>query len=402
MRLTTCEQLWESGERETMPQDTAEHDQASNGEPMLLSIEAPLLDVLMEALHLLVGEEGAQGLLEAWGIRPLVCVLDTNILLRDLVHAANMQERTGLIRAAQTGLVRLYASTTVRDEMPEKILLKHREMHFGDPDVALATWDEIYAPLVTFLDPLDLRAESSATKALQLRDRDDVPTARIVELIHPDVIFSEDQDLQAFVTVAKEIWTQVAVALRDHAERGMVDIAISLGGGMVIQVSISSVSLFLRWLCRINRTVLLVLAVSLGVALVIPQSRRFLLRQGQALLDLLLNEQVWESVKAVSDFLLENYHIRQASGEFLALHGRTAHPRTALEYLGMVLARTPVPLRVRRIVEQMEALGYVSRGAHPETYVRQLLNAHPLLFEKTSERHWRLVSHGRADEQDLA
>src|SRR5260370_103794 len=159
MRLTTCEQLWESGEGETIPQDTAEHDQASNGEPMLLSI---------------------------------------------------------------------------------------------------------YAPLVTFLDPLDLSAESSATKALQLRDRDDVPTARIVELIHPDVIFSEDQDLQAFVTVAKEIWTQVAVALRDHAERGMVDIAISVGGGMVIQVSIASVSLFLRWLWSINRTVLLALAVSLG------------------------------------------------------------------------------------------------------------------------------------------
>ncbi len=194
-----------------MTQDTTE--------PVLISRETPLLDVLMEALHLLVGEEGAHGLLEVWGIRPLVCVLDTNTLLRDLVRAANIQERTGLIRAAQTGLVRLYASTTVRDEMLEKIPLKHREMHFDDPDVALATWDEMYASLVTFLDPLDLRAESSATKALQLRDRDDVPTARIVELIHPDVIFSADQDLQAFVTVAKEIWTQVAVALRDHYER---------------------------------------------------------------------------------------------------------------------------------------------------------------------------------------
>ncbi len=385
-----------------MTQDTVEHNQASNGEPVLVPIETPLLDVLMEALHLLVGEEGVQDLLKIWGIRPLVCILDTNILLRDLVRAANMQEKTGLIRAAQTGLVRLYASTTVRDEMPEKIPLKHREMHFDDPDVALAIWHEMYAPLVTFLNPQDLRTSSKTTKALQLRDRDDVPTARIVELIHPDVIFSEDQDLQAFVTVAKEIWTQVAVALRDHAERGIVEIAISVGGGMVIQVSIASVSLFLRWLWSINRTVLFALAVSLGVALVIPQSRRFLLRQGQALFDILLNEQMWESVKAVSAFLLENDHIRKASGEFLALHGRTAHPRTALEYLGIVLARTPVPLPVRRIVEQMEALGYVSRGAHPETYVRQLLNDHPLLFEKTSARRWRLVSHGRADEQDLA
>ena len=394
MRLTPYGQLWNPGERETVMQDTTEYDQASK--------EILVLDMLMEVLHLLFGEEGVQGFLEAWGIRPLVCVLDTNILLRDLVRAANMQERTGLIRAAQTGLVRLYASTTVRDEMLEKIPLKHRQMHFDDPAIALATWGKMYTPLVTFLDPLDLRASSKATKALQLRDRDDVSTARIIELIHPDIIFSEDQDLQAFVTVAKEIWTQVAVALRDHAEHGMVEIAISIGGGMVIQVSIASVSLFLRWLCRINRTVFLALAVSLGVALVVPQSRRFLLRQGQALLDLLLNERVWESVKVVSDFLLENDHIRKASGEFLALHRRTSHPRMALEYLGMVLARTPVPLRVRRIVEQMEALGYVSRGAHPETYVRQLLHAHPLLFEKTSARHWRLVSHGRADEQGLA
>jgi predicted nucleic acid-binding protein len=384
-----------------MRQDTAEPDQASDRKPVLTSRETPLLDVLMEVLHLLIGEEGVQGLLKAWEISPLVCVLDTNILLRDLVRTANMQERTGLIRAAQTGLVRLYASTTVRDEVPEKILLKQREMHFDDPGVALTTWNEMYTPLVTFLDPLNLRTSSKATKALQLRDRDDVATARIIELIHPDIIFSEDQDLQTFVTVAKEIWTQVAVALRDHAESGMVDVAISVGGGIVIQVSIASVSLVLRWLCSINRKVLLALAVIFGVALIIPQSRRFLLRQGQALLDLLLNEPMWESVKATSDFLLKNYQRRKASGKFLALHGRTAHPRTALEYLGMVLARTPVPLHVRRIVEQMEALGYVPRGAHPETYVRQLLNAHPLLFEKTSARHWRLVSHGRADEQGL-
>lgn len=171
-----------------MMQDATEDDQASNGKPVLKSRETPLLDLLQKAL----GEEGTQGLLKALGVRPLVCVLDTNILLRDLVRAANMQERTGLIRAAQTGLVRLYASTTVRDEVLEKIPLKHRKMHFDDPDVALATWDEMYAPLVTFLDPLELRTSSKATKALQLRDRDDVPTARIVELIHPDVIFSED------------------------------------------------------------------------------------------------------------------------------------------------------------------------------------------------------------------
>lgn len=103
-----------------MIQDTAEHDQVSNGKPILTSIETPWLDMLMQTLHLLVGEEGAQGLLKARGIRPLVCVLDTNLLLCDLVRAANIQERTGLIRAAQTGLVRLYASTTVRDEIPEK------------------------------------------------------------------------------------------------------------------------------------------------------------------------------------------------------------------------------------------------------------------------------------------
>jgi predicted nucleic acid-binding protein len=376
-------------------QDTT---QVSNDKPVLISIETPWLDMLMETLHLFIDEEGVQNLLEIWGIRPLVCVFDTNILLRDLVRAANKQERTGLIRAAQTGLVRLYTSTTVRDEMPEKIPLKWREMHFSDPDSALTTWNEMYIPLVTFLDPRDLRASSKATRALQIRDRDDVPTARIVDFIHPDIIFSEDQDLEAFATVAKEIWTQVAVALRDHAECGIVDIMVSVGGGMIIQVSIASVSLFLQWLCRINRMVLIALAGSLGVALVVPQSRRFLLRQGQALLDLLLNEQVWESVKALSEFLLENYQRRNASGEFLASHGRTAHPRTALEYLGMVLARTPVPLRVERIIEQMETLGYVSRGVHPEIYIRHLLNAHPQMFEKTSTKHWRLVSHIRAGE----
>lgn len=353
-------------------------------------------------MEVLIGGEGAQSFLVACGVHPLVCVLDTNILLRDLARAVNKQEKTGLIRAAQTGLVRLYASTTVRDETVEKIALKHHQMHLGDPDGALAIWNQLYAPLLAFLDPQDLRVASKAAAALHLRDRDDVPTAHIVELIHPDIIFSEDQDLQAFETVAKGIWTQVAAALRDHAEGGMVNIGISVGGGIVIQVGIAAVSQFFRWLCHINHGVLLALAVSLGVALIIPQSRQFLRRQGLALLTLFANEQVWVAIKAMNEFLLEHQQRREESGQFLAQHKRITHPRTALEYLCMVLARTPVPLQVRRIVEHMKALGYVPRGAHPEVYVRKLLNTYPLLFEKTSARQWRLVSHRKTNELDLA
>ncbi len=47
-----------------MIQDTAEHDQVSNGKPILTSIETPWLDMLMQTLHLLVGEEGVSGTTE--------------------------------------------------------------------------------------------------------------------------------------------------------------------------------------------------------------------------------------------------------------------------------------------------------------------------------------------------
>jgi hypothetical protein len=73
----------------------------------------------------------------------------------------------------------------------------------------------------------------------------------------------------------------------------------------------------------------------------------------------------------------------------------------ALEYLSRVLAQTPVPLRVQQIAEQMQVLGYKPRGAHPEGYVRQLLNEYPRLFEKTSTRHWKLKSWQEASEEGI-
>jgi hypothetical protein len=94
----------------------------------------------MALLDLLVGED-ALDILEALHIRCFSCLLDTNVLLKDIGYVVRRRERTGLVRAAQTGIVRLYASTTVHNEVPEKIPLKCRELHF-DQDAGMAVWEQ--------------------------------------------------------------------------------------------------------------------------------------------------------------------------------------------------------------------------------------------------------------------
>lgn len=367
-------------------------EQRSDDSIMQPSIQPPLLDLLMAVLDLLVGED-AFDILEALHIQCFSCLLDTNVLLKDIGYAVRRHERTALVRAAQTGIVRLYASTTVRNEVPEKIPLKCRELHF-DKDVGMAVWEQVYVPLITFLDTEGLHMLSQEMTTLRMRDTDDVPTGQLALLLQPTAIFSEDQALETFTTVADSIRTQLSSALRDYAERDLALVAISFGGGTVIQISLSLLRGLLQLVLTMNRKLLAVLGIALAIALVIPRSRRFLIEHGRALLDLLFSEQVCAFLQDVGVFVLESYEMKRAAGEFIAQHERTLlRPKKTLEYMTLVLSRTPAPMRVRRIVEAMNDFGCMSRSAYPERYVGHLLRTHPNLFEKVAPGQWRLRSH---------
>jgi hypothetical protein len=67
-----------------------------------------------------------------------VGVIDTSILLRDLRHAVQREKPlTLLMRATRFGGLRLFASTTARDEVWEKLHTAEITTHMRiDPDAA--------------------------------------------------------------------------------------------------------------------------------------------------------------------------------------------------------------------------------------------------------------------------
>jgi hypothetical protein len=212
-------------------------------------------------------------------------------------------------------------------------------------------------PLITFLDLEGLRMLSQEMTTLRMRDIDDVPTGQLALLLQPTAIFSEDQALETFTTVADSIRTQLSSALCDYAERDLALVAISFGAGTVIQISLGLLGRLLQLVLTMNWKLLAVLGIALAIALAIPRSRRFLIEHGQPLLDLLFSEQARAFLKDVGIFVLESYEMKRAAGAFIAQHERPfLRPKKTLGYITLVLARTPAPMRVRRIVEAMNVL----------------------------------------------
>ena len=349
------------------------------------------MDLVHEAFRFLFTDELGQDLLALLGVHYASCVLDTNVLLRDISWTLKKRRFSSLILAARVGTLRLYASTRVRAEVPQKIRARAASFKI-DPEAACQLWKTTYRPLIRFLDPGELCAQSKLLEELRRRDSDDLPTAQLIELLRPTVVLSEDQDLATFGSIVVPA-TQITNAYRDHAERDAQVVMLSLGGGLALRVSIGTLSLLIKLLLRLDRRWFLLLSVTVGVLFAIPSVRRTLLhgiqtmqtRLQEAHLDELLGNVVEEIAQRESD-------LQEAKLFLLQQERRGAPPKKALDYLIAVLTLTGEVLTVQEITQRMVDRGYEPRGLAPEKYVGQLLRTHPRLFARQKNRRWSIAS----------
>lgn len=113
-------------------------------------------------------------------------VLDANVLNRDLMRAARKGERTVLLNAANSGMIRIFCAQHVPDEVREHAerLAKRARVSVGE---FLRVWEENYVPLLRRVEVLEgLLAPAEAERITQLDhgpqslcDPDDVPTATL-------------------------------------------------------------------------------------------------------------------------------------------------------------------------------------------------------------------------------
>jgi hypothetical protein len=367
---------------------------------------------LLETTQRIIGEEMSQLLLASIKGRVMICVLDTNFLLNDIQNLIRRGSNTWLMDAAQTGIVRLFASTTVCDEVREKLnnpKITGKKLKI-DPVVALQHWVTYYIPRITFLDPTGLPHLSPRVKALYSVDPDDVPTGQIIELIQPDCVLSRDHHLASFELIS-ENWGQVVRDYRDASKSDELMIIIVVGENTVFRFSAATFHLSFSLIRKIeiDKKIVLALlfllvglAVAGGLALAHPVSRRWLQERSQSLVS-----SAKKGTEIVTDYLQGLAHdfaeVQQQGVK--AKQNLTQHPQRAKEmprnvrgYIAVALAGALGSLSATELVARMEKQGYQTSSTYPETYVRTVLHRHPLLFERDERKRWHLRSHIEEDD----
>lgn len=371
----------------------------SSQDRMQSGSEATIIGLVQEVLTFFLGHENARELLNQLGVSVFTCVLDTNVILKDLSRYILSQQPTGLMIAARFGGVRLFASTVVRDEVPER-LERLTSRHGIAIAIAREHWWREYAPLITFLDPTDGQALSPRATIVARVDPDDLPTGKVIDLIRPHAALSEDHHLSAYTTQGRN-WTQFAAAARDSSRRDADYVVVHLGAGFALWMGTSAVGGLISLLRRTDRRLILVVGLAstliAGILIAHPASHGWLRGKAQHILDM-GSERLHGYLSVIGDALLrlheEDVNAKRASGFILEQQMSHTSPKLVRDYIPEILSHSHIPLTADEIVQEMVRYGYEPKGMYPERYVARVLRTHPLLFDELRPHRWGLRSHG--------
>lgn len=330
------------------------------------------------------------------GVRAAVCVLDTNVLLNEVKYSLRSGRLTRLQQAARFGFVRPYASTVVRDEVEEKLRsskFARKQLVGVDPSEAVREWRREHGPWIGFIDPSGLPLGPGAQS---VRDRDDVATAQLTELLRPGATLSWDAHLAPVGAIAEDAPT-IALAYLERSREGTMRVGIAVGGGMVLTMTVGALQAVLAPLRRVE-PLLLAGGLIAGGMLLHPRSGRYLRQRAGAVAGAHLARMggiLGELARGYAELAERAAEAeREAARLGLRIDVPALEAARAMDYLVAELAAAPVPLRPVDLSARMIRAGYEPRGEHPERYVASLLRRHPALFERRWGHWWRLRSYG--------
>lgn len=351
----------------------AEFDSLEDGRTLLYGFQS-LLPQVLRALH----------------IDPLVGVTDTDLLLRDLKYTVRRRKLTNMMLAARTGLLRLFATTVVRDEMEEKIGLLATVMQW-DPTLAREVWETLYAPWINFIDVFGLPPAASEVIETYVLDPKDGPTAQLATLLDPDFVFSCDHHHLGGYDVVGEDWVAVTVACRNKFVRDLVFMEIVTGGTLVCGISEALVRQAVHTIVGLDKRILLGLTIGAGLAVAHPVTREWLCRRGHRL---------WGRTTQVTRTILppimanwmamENTSAR-AARVLEARRRPSSHPRRIRDYATAILARSAGSLKLGELLHQIKARGYRRKGIGTGDYLARVLRSSPQIFQQDPHGNWSLA-----------
>lgn len=323
-------------------------------------------------------------------VRPSVTlvVVDTNVLLRDILYSVRKARRTTLVSLAASGSVKVFVTPDIVREVREH-LPSFASQRGCSPGAALGVWHTNYEGVLQVVDPPP--RGSDRLSLLQKRDPDDIPTARLIEILEPAVTLTEDRHLTDLGYAPDDGWLTYVLAVNTVAEKEALELglALLLGlSGLAIYGSVAGIAYLVK---KVPRAIWIGVA---GVALLLallPENRtnvRQSLRQ--------VTEKLNSATLSVKQFsvqvftqLAEAQDAAQAGYAQLAKVPASSVPRFARDYLLRVVARSKFPLTTDDILARMEVDGYKPRGTDPAAYVRRLLRSQPLV-RRCADGRWEL------------
>ena len=326
-------------------------------------------------------------------------IVDSSIIYGDIL-ALTRAEGGNRKRPA---VLELLAKRTVIGYFPQEKLIEMQEKcaalsnRYGVPlGVVTELWEK-YQKHLNVVPTLNLERERMDSQKLAARDPSDVPFVQARHIVGASVVFSNDKDLHASGAPVMP-WSRVLVDLRHHARKQGVKGAIFLGTGMAVVVPIAAVVGCVRMIYNagnsIPRNVWIVAAVGLGIALLFPESRKFLIDTGKTVLNGLN-----KLGHRIGPFMGEALDVA-AKADTAAKESRSALEKKLARVLNRRLTLTQAvyrvcllagrPLTVAEIWTAASRDGASTRAKAPLRSVLRAVKRHPLLMPLPDGR-WQIA-----------
>ncbi len=143
--------------------------------------------------------------------RPLPCVVDTNVIMRDVLRFAR-KSHTALSLATQVGAIKTFAAVHVMDEVAEHLPKLAERQRVTN---AMEAW-KTYSKNICFVELSTEPTIDGRVAQVAREDKDDLPTAILVVTLAPCISLSEDPHLTD-AGLASPDWLKLALSSRDIA-----------------------------------------------------------------------------------------------------------------------------------------------------------------------------------------
>lgn len=326
-------------------------------------------------------------------------IVDSNFIFADII-AILRKNSTGRRRPATLELLAKrtlvgYFPAEKLPEMHEKCVEISTRYKIPLPQV-LKIWEK-YQSHLHLVPTRELERERADIKQLASRDPSDVAFLQARHIVGASVVLTNDVDIHASGAPVMP-WSRILLDLRHHSRKEGIKAAIFFGTGTAVMVPVLTVigvvHLIWKALKSIPGKALGIAAVGIGIALLIPQSRRFLFDAGKRFLEgvsaagekalPILNDALMASARAEKDAQAIRPRLERELGAVLTRH------LTLTQAVYRACLINPKPMTVGEIWKVAAREGARSRAKDPLRSVLRALKRHPLL-RRLPDGRWEVA-----------